>query len=89
MRKIVVSVDDCAVRKFCMFMELIEGVNEYDCAAEERGVAALQSGEAPSQQLKVEIAAIAESLDKNYHSGAMYDAVISDSINKLRQLSAI
>lgn len=43
MPKIIVTVDDNYVRKFCMFMELIEGVTEYERAAEEHGVSALQT----------------------------------------------
>jgi len=42
-KTIVVSVQDNNVKNVCKFLDIIDGVVEYDVAAEERGVAALQT----------------------------------------------
>jgi predicted unusual protein kinase regulating ubiquinone biosynthesis (AarF/ABC1/UbiB family) len=53
----IVTVDIDEAKTFLKFCDLIQGVVEYDRerAAEEHGLAALQSGEAPSQQLQAKI----------------------------------
>ena len=58
-------------------------------AAEERRVAALQSGEAPNQQLKAEIAAIVAQYDIETKGFFVGDIDSSIYIDKLRQLSAV
>ena len=42
-KTIVVSVQDNNVKNVCKFLNIIDGVVEYDVAAEESGVAALQT----------------------------------------------
>lgn len=80
---VIVSCKKCGTKK-----DILAYWQCVKCAAEERGVSALQSGEAPSQQLKAEIAALLTRFDcsgSERYSSWMFDKII----DKLRQLSAI
>ena len=69
------------------FVKTLSDLGYRICAAEELGAIAKQSGEAPNQQLKAEIAALITEYVTDIERGELHKMALF--ISKLRQLSAV